>query len=242
MGRLEVLDNVEHHDLRVRLGYGAQWGDAINQVIVLPTEYEDLQREYPIVIRKEADGRYQTAALLGLDVDENLFLSPDGGWRAGYVPAARRLGPFKLGPPMEGTNEVQALIDVDDPRVGGEEGAPLFLPHGGRAPYLEQTLRTLRRVRLGLAAAQPMFAALDAHGLIQPTRLEITVEEELRYDVPEVFVIDGEALARLDGAALESLHRPGFLRAAFMLSASLGAVDRLIQLKRERLSRRSRAA
>jgi len=91
-----LLNNVEHRDLRVVTRHSVDFGDNINQVLVFPTEFEDLQREYPILFRRDADGNYQAVALLGLDRDENLFLDGDG-WQARYVPAVQRCGPFSLG-------------------------------------------------------------------------------------------------------------------------------------------------
>jgi hypothetical protein len=58
---------------------------------VLPTEFEEVQREYPILIRKDPSGDYQAVALLGLDRDENLFLD-ETGWNARYVPAVQQRG------------------------------------------------------------------------------------------------------------------------------------------------------
>ena len=73
-----LLNNVDHRDVRVRTGHSAEFGDATNMVRVFATEYEELQREYPILIRRDDEGRFHTAALLGLDPDENLFLGADG--------------------------------------------------------------------------------------------------------------------------------------------------------------------
>ena len=73
-----LLNNVDHADLRVIAGHGATFGDAINQALILPTEFEAAQREYPILIRKDDAGGYQAVVLLGLDRDENLFLDETG--------------------------------------------------------------------------------------------------------------------------------------------------------------------
>ena len=91
-----LLNNVEHRDLRVVTRHSVDFGDAINQVLVFPTEFEDLQREYPILFRRDAEGNIQAVALLGLDRDENLFLDGEG-WHARYVPAVQRCGPFSIG-------------------------------------------------------------------------------------------------------------------------------------------------
>ena len=58
-----LLNNVDHHDLKVALGHDAAFGDAINQVLVLPTEFAEVQREYPILFRKDDAGAFRAVAL-----------------------------------------------------------------------------------------------------------------------------------------------------------------------------------
>ena len=235
MGCLEVLNNVDHHDVRIRLGHGAVWGDAVNLVLAFPTEYEELQREYPILIRKDEQGAWQAVVMLGFERDENLFLN-GATWEARYVPAARRLAPFRLAFPQDRDGAISSAdpivqIDMDHPRVSREEGAPLFRSAGGQAPYLEHMIRILRAVHVGVEAAAPMFTAFERHGLIEPARLEITLHDGRRMDVPDVYTIGREPLARLAPEGLAALHRAGFLRLAIMLQASLANVTHLIERK-----------
>ena len=53
-----LLDNNTHKDLRVRLVYGPDYGDNVGTVLAFPTEFADLQREYPIFFRRDANGEY----------------------------------------------------------------------------------------------------------------------------------------------------------------------------------------
>ena len=87
------INNVDHADLRVSVRAGAEFGDAANQTLVFPAEFEELQREFPIIFRRREAG-LQAYALLGLDRDENLFLSDDR-WTSRYVPASFRRGPSR---------------------------------------------------------------------------------------------------------------------------------------------------
>src|ERR1044072_4866376 len=96
-----LLNNVDHHDLRVIVGHSAAFGDAINQALVFPTEFDAVQREYPILFRRDAAEGLQAVALLGLDRDENLFLD-EAGWHARYVPAGQQRGPFPIGLRQDG--------------------------------------------------------------------------------------------------------------------------------------------
>lgn len=233
-----LLNNVDHADLRVIVHHAPEFGDSVNQVLVFPTEFDDIQREYPIFFRRDPSGALQSIALLGLDRDENLFLD-EHGWQGRYVPAVLQRGPFLIGlqereADGEARREPMVHIDLDHPRVSKDEGLPLFLPHGGNAPYLDHVAGVLRAIYTGIEATAPMFAAFEAAGLIEPVSLEIEVDETRKYVLPDLFTIGRAPLAALDGARLEQLNRAGFLGVAFLVASSMGNVRRLIELKNTR--------
>ena len=232
-----LLNNVDHQHLRVDTRHGAAYGDAINQVLIFPTEYEDVQREYPIFFRRDEAGDFQSIALLGLDKDENLFLGEDGSWQAGYVPAMQRRGPFSIAlQERQGETAPRPMIhvDLDHPRICSDEGEPLFLPHGGNAPYLAHVTEVLRSIYTGIEVGRPMFAAFAELGLIRPVAVEARLSDDELFVLPDFHTIDEARLAALDGASLARLHEGGFLRAAFLAAASLGNMSRLIALKNRR--------
>jgi hypothetical protein len=234
-----LLNNVDHQDLRVAALHGPDHGDAVNQMLVFPTEFEALQREYPIFFRRDEDGAFQAVVLLGLDRDENLFLSRDGRWVGRHVPAMAARGPFSIGlqRTAEGApGEPMIHIDLDDPRVGTERGEALFLPQGGHAPHLQRIVGLLGEIFDGMALAPSMFAAWDAAGLLEPVKVEILLSETERYDLDDYYSIAPERLAALDGATLVALNQAGHLRAAFMALASQANVERLIALKTRKRS------
>ena len=227
-----LLNNVDHGDLRVATGHGPAFGDNINQVLIFPTEFEGVQREYPIFFRKDAEGAFQSVALLGLDRDENLFLE-NGGWNARYVPALQQRGPFSIALREQGA-EPMIHVDLDDPRVRAAQngdGEPVFLPAGGNAPYLQHVARLLGVIYDGLEISKAMFAAFEAANLIEPVDVEIKLDEHTQYDLPELYTISQERFAGLDGEALQALHRSGFLAAAQWVLSSLGNVGFLVELK-----------
>lgn len=223
-----LLNNIDHADVRVRLGHGAAFGDAINQIELLPTEFEAAQRDYPIVLRRTPEGGWRAFALLGLDTHENLFLDGEN-WRARYVPALAQRGPFSIGV-SQGGGEPMIHIDLAHPRVGSE-GEPLFRDHGGNAPYLDHIAKVLQVIYAGVEAAPAMYRAFETAGLIAPVTLEIALPDGRTYRVPDCHTIDPAVLAQLDGEALVSLAQRDLLRPAVWLASSLGNVGRLIELK-----------
>lgn len=245
MARYELLNNVTHKDLRVVTRFGNEFGDATGLVPAFPTEFAELQREYPIFFRRERDsGQWQAVALLGFDARENLFLQ-DGRWNAAYLPGAIAKGPFLIGfqeQRIDGELRREPVIhvDMDSPRIGRGEGEAVFLPHGGNSPYLEHVSGVLRGIRDGVEAGTAMFAAYDALGLIQPMNLEVKLDEQHGVSLAGLHGIDRERLAALDAGELHGLHRAGYLEGAYLVLASLHNLRRLMAEKQRRL--RSAAA
>ena len=230
------LDNVEHGSLRVS-ARGSPELDNVNQTLVVPGEFEEVQREYPIFLRRDQEGQFVAVALLGFDKGENLFLE-DGQWSARYVPAAHRRGPFFLGirEAELGSPELAVHVDLDDPRVGANQGEALFREHGGNSPYLTHVTNTLHTIHEGLASAPQMYAALDELGLVQPIEMEVQLDEGASYRLPSMFTIGMEQIQALTGAELERLHRSGFLAPTIFIRSSLPNLNRLVELKRRKLA------
>ncbi len=237
MSKPVFLDNVAHHDLKVITGYAAPFGDSVNQAIVFPTEFLELQREYAIFFRRTEEG-WQSVVLLGLDTDENLYLDGDS-WNARYVPALHQRGPCMIGYrdiEVDGDLRREPIIavDMEHPRVSRTRGMPLFLPHGGNAPLLEHFAKVLQTLQIGEEASSGMFAAFEAAGLIVPVSIDLRLDESTLYVVPDLFTISAEALAGLKGGELERLNAPGYLVLAHYVLASVSNVNRLIELKNRR--------
>lgn len=238
MAQYELLNNIKHKDLRVVTRFGREYGDEIGMVAAFPTEFAELQREYPIFFRKEKD-EWQAVALLGFERNENLFLH-EGRWNAAYLPGVVAKGPFLIGfqdQRIDGEVRREPVIHVDmaHPRISFGEGEPVFLSHGGHSAYLEHVSTVLRGIRDGVEAGRAMFAAFEVAGLIQPMKLDMQLDDQHRVSLAGLHGIDQERLAALDAATLHELHRAGYLEGAFLVQSSLHNLRRLMAEKQRRL-------
>jgi hypothetical protein len=242
-----MLNNVAHKDLRVITRYGAEFGDNSGTAMVVPTEFGDVQREYPIFFRKDATtGEYTAFALLGFSKDENLFLE-DGAWQASYVPGVIARGPFLIGfqERREGGDvqrDAVIHVNMDDPRISSTEGEAVFLPQGGNTRYLDRIAGILNGIRTGLEVSKAMFAAFAAADLIEPVKIEVKFNSEEQYDLHGMYTINQKKLAELDAETLHKLNSTGFLQGAFLVTASLSNVQRLIEMKGRRRQRQAASA
>lgn len=231
-----LLNNIDHGDLCIRTGHGAEFGDAINIVRVFVPEFEELQREYPILLRRKDGGPFHAVVLLGLDRDENLFLDA-GRWNGRYVPALLERGPFSIVSGALGGGdggEPMIHIDLDHPRISREEGHRLFLSQGGNGPYLDHVRQVLGTIFTGVEIEKSIYAAFEAHGLIEPIDIEVKLDPTTGYKLSDFYTISLERLMCLNGAALETLHRSDYFRTAMWIASSLRNIGHLIELKNER--------
>ena len=225
------LDNIAHGGLRLRNVRGPASGDPSGLVAIMPGEFVAVQREYPILFRRQEGGPPLPVALLGLAPDDNLFIA-DGRWQARYIPALARRGPLLIG---RGTGEDMAVhVDLGHAALAGagEDGAALFLPHGGHAPALEAALEALRQVHGGqaeLAAMGEVFARL---GLSEPLPLHVRVTDDQAVNLAGFEAITPEAIAGLPESAIATLRGAGFLDHAVLAAHSLGNLNALAQLHR----------
>jgi hypothetical protein len=238
MANIQRLNNIDHGELRVILGYAEEFGDNVNQTVVFPTEFTLLQREYVILIQKDEAEGYQSVAMLGLDKNENLFVGDTGIWHARYVPAMHQRGPFMIGfqnSEIDGEVQREPMIhvDLDHPRIN-DSGEPIFLQHGGNTPYLNHIIGALQTIHEGFEVMPAMFAAFEAHGLLQNVPVTINLSETEQYNIEDYYTINADRFAGLDGEALQQLNKAGYLAAAHAIMTSLSNADLLVALKNQR--------
>lgn len=237
MARYELLNNIAHQDLRVIARRGEEFGDAVGGCVVYPTEFNELQKYYPILFQSSEDGSWLTIALFGFEANENLFLSGDQ-WRAPYIPAVVERDPFIIGMQQRsnGTVEPVVHVDLDSPRISNDgQGEPLFLPFGGNAPFLTRMSSVLSVVHEGVAEADRMLAEFIRLDLIETITLEIEFPNGRHYKNSRYATISKEKLLSLPDAEVAALHRSGLLRYAYLIIGSLTNIQQLVDLKNEQL-------
>lgn len=248
MARIELLDNLSHKDLRINPSFSKELGDNIASTITFITEFAEVQKEYPILFRKdpEKDG-YHAVVLFGIQKDENLFLgdSPNGyqkfaGWNAAYIPAVVMRGPFSIGlrkKQEQGSENIEPLvnIDIEHPKVGTDEGVRVFLEQGGNSGYLQHMINTLNLIRDGMNLNKLMFDAYLRYELLEDVDINVELGNQDKHKISGFKTINADRLNQLPGDALVELSRGGFLQAAYFVVASLSNIQKLIDIKNLRL-------
>lgn len=236
---INILTNDAHRSIAVDTRARPEYGDVVNRSIALSSEFNELHREFPLLLRKTAEAPgFVADAILGFEKDENLFVENDR-WTAAHVPATLARGPFSIGyvrgeDGADAPAGVRVMIDDQHPRLR-TDGQPVFLPLGGETPYLDRIKRVLQTIDAGLRADRLLYPELAALGLLEEVKIEISVFPELRYDFSRYYTIDQQKFAALDAEPLLRLHRLGLLGLIYFLISSLGNFQKLVNLKIARL-------
>lgn len=222
----QLLNNIQHKDLRVITQRGAQWGDDIMSAPVTVDEFRKLQAHYPIVFQPDGQGGFAAAALFGLQEGQNLFLD-EQGWDADYLPLSVQRLPFSIG---IADGEMHMMIDVDSKRVSrGAEGEAVFLPHGGTTDLTENANAVLRALHEGLEATADFVQTLMRYGLLESFVLDVERPDGSHGQLTGFYFIHEERLAALDTEAIGLLHQADYLQPIYMAIASVSNFRALIK-------------
>ncbi len=232
MANMQLLNNIEHKDLRIITTSKIEFGDNVGGSLVFPEEFLQAHREYPLLIQKDVTtGDFQLIALFGFQKDQNLYLT-DAGWDAKYIPALMRREPFFIGFQQnknEGTVSPVIHIDMDSSRVSLDaEGERVFLENGGNTPYLESIKKTLLQVHEGINTARSFLKVLLDNNLVEQFMLDVVFVDESHLKTNNYYTINQEKLMALSGEKIVELHRNGTLQLAYMMLASMGNIKNLV--------------
>jgi hypothetical protein len=238
MANFQLLNNVDHKDLKVIIDRSAELGDNVWYAVTFPNEFKNLQRHYPLFfIKNPDDGEFQAVAMFGVEEGENLFLD-ENGWNASYIPLNIMRQPFLIGFQEqdhggETRREPVVSVDMDSPRIHSELGEPVFLEHGGNSDYLENINSILNVLFVGMRTTRPFFETLEELDLLESFVLDAQLSDGSEHRLAGFYTINEDVLAELEGEQLEMLNKRGYLEAIYMVIASMTNLPTLLERKNE---------
>ena len=240
MPNIQILNNVDHKNLRVITERSAKYGDNQWFAPTFAHEFRNLQSHYPVVFTKNPDtGKFQAVALLGFEDDENLFQTEDG-WDAMYIPLSIVRQPFLIGLQQsneDGVTSVEPVVSVnmDSPRISDTQGEPVFLEHGGNSEYLEQINSVLKLVHEGHERNQDFVDMLLGMDLLESFVLDVELNDGSEHRMSGFYTINETSLRGLTGDDLVVLNNNGYLEAVYMAIASLSNISVLVDRKNRKM-------
>jgi hypothetical protein len=186
---------------------------------------------FPIAFTKADDG-FTPVGLLGLAQGQNVFVATNGRWIGGYVPAAYRGYPFRLGKTQEG----QRLLCVDEDSgllmsVGeaSDKAERFFDPDGNPADAVKQVLGFLSQVDDNRGSTIEVCDLLEVHKLIEPWPITVKTAAGDQ-NIEGLYRVNEASVRALKSKAVTALHKENALMAAYCQILSMQTFPILGQL------------
>lgn len=226
MAQLTVISREQHAGKRWKryTSYSFAAHDA-----VAPLVAQELPRacmHLPIGFLKTENG-YQLVAVLGLQPGKNLWVSPDGRWLAGYVPAAYRGYPFALANTEDGQRVL--CVREDSGLVNDDEGELFFDEEGQPAKPIQDVLDFLQQVTANAQVTAQLCGVLEEHGLVSPWNVQVKSADGEK-KVEGLFRVDEAALNALPAEALAAVRDRGAMPLVYCQLLSMQHLHQLGRL------------
>lgn len=242
MSNLIALDNRIHQTLTINPQAVEQHGQSLHLVPIVVSECTAVASQFPIVLSKnEETGQFSLGAMLGFEAGENLFWYANR-WQGLYLPLQIQRQPFFLGEAAQNSEqEFVVCFDAKSPCVNddsqsNESAQAVFNADGTETDYLIQAKQCLAELLRGEQDNAQLIANLVNYELIQPMSLEITFVDQKSRRLNGLYTINKDKLAELSKDTVYELYQNGQLEVMYAMTASLGQLYRLIELKNSRLS------
>lgn len=234
MPKHELLNNIDHKNLKIITERSAKYGDDIWYAPTFWREFRSVQSTYPILFQHNSEqNTYIPLAFFGFQNGENLFLTANE-WDAAYIPLSVQRMPFYIGYQRK-TGEVEdqrvITIDMESARVSTEEGVALFLEYGGNSEYLERIANILETLHEGVQENGAFVAKLVELELLEPVTLDITLNDGSEHQMIGFHTINETKLKALSPDVLVELHNKGYLSAIYAAAFSQIKFGDLIRRK-----------
>jgi hypothetical protein len=220
-----------HGDLRLNRGTDYRFAAAAHSIPLGLGEFEIASRHYPILFT--AGTNPVPVALVGLGEHGNLFVNPDGTWRAdSYVPAYCRAFPFVFVEDAP-ANTTFVAMQAEAACLGTETGQNLFEDETP-TQALNDAIGFCATLRDSLRAAGAMARAMEEAGLLQDEEATVNFTAGGGTRVRGFKVLKPGALETVSDEIFLDWRRRGWLPSIYAHLLAAGQWARLIDLAAQR--------
>jgi len=207
--KIVVLDITKHKNTRVAPVTDFSFAASANSIPIAGVEFIEAAKEYPIAFIKNSQGAYIPTIILGLQDNQNLFVSKEGKWNGYYIPAYVRRYPFVPSTTNE-AGKLNICIDAAYKGIDAENGAPVFNADGTPAPMLERAVQLIQDYHVQMQHTNSFISRLADSGVLQEMKAEFgTRDGSKKFRLNGIFVVNEEKLRALDDAKVLDFFRKG---------------------------------
>lgn len=228
-GYQEIVPLTRHH--RVLLPEARKLPLVFRSITALPLSYTEFSvacRDYPIAFIGN-DGAYVAMAVLGMENQQNLFVTPEGAWDpAVYLPAYVRRYPFCMTRVTVDGKEQPERIACVEKRAISDKGEALYDARGGELPAWVERKKLLFEYEADLVRSDEMSRALAGLGLLEGFTMQAQPNQGAPLAVTGMYRVAEEKLAALAPETLKDLAQKGMLARVYAHLISLANFGRLL--------------
>jgi hypothetical protein len=216
-----------HGSLSIDTKQDYSFASQVNSVPLTATEFPNAARDYVIVFAGQETP--MPAAILGVQQDQNIFISDDGRWEGRYIPAFVRRYPFVFS-----TNEDKSTFTlcIDKEFQGLNEddrGEKLFDEEGEKTSYLDKMLNFLSEYQVQFQRTQTFCEKLKELDLLESMQAHISLPGGSQQSLTGFQVINRDRLKALDGDKLAELAKTDELELAYLHLQSLNNFSVMVE-------------
>ena len=228
-----ALDAGRHGGLKLGAAPGHGFASNTNAVPLAGVEFAEAVKEYPVVFTRDAAGAVGAVAVLGLELNENVFLGGQADWQAHYLPAFVRRYPFILAANPGNPGEPWVCLDESCAWLGPLTGEPLFAD-GQPSDYLRQIIAFLADYNTQLERTAIFGRKLSDWGLLTEGQAQASTADGQVHTLAGILTVDENALRQLAADKILELFKTGELAWIYFHLASLGNFRLLAERKSAR--------
>lgn len=220
------LDKEKHKDMKVAVNNAFNYAKNTHLAAASIREFAQLASTMPIVfILDPQTNRYHVVAMLGMEQNQNLFLTGDR-WQGPHVPMNILRYPFDVRPDGE---KLGVFIDENSDLLS-EDGQPLFTEAGEASDFLKNRQQFLADLANSEMLTQRFVKQVVDLDLLEQVQIRLTYENGQQRNVTGMMTINEKKLLELSDEKVLELHKAGFLGALYAVMMSLGQLNRLVEL------------
>ena len=229
-GYQDIVPLTKQH--RVVMPEARKLPTVFRNIAALPLSYTEFGaacRDYPIAFIGGQDGRYVAMAVLGLEKDQNLFVTEDGAWDAAvYLPAYVRRYPFCMTRVSVNGKEQPERIACVEKRAINDKGETLHDAKGNPTPLWEERKKLLFDYENDLVRSDEMARAIAELGLLETFTMQAVPNQGQPIAMTGMHRVAEQKLGALAPEKLKELTQNGILARIYAHLISLSNFGRLL--------------
>lgn len=225
------LNKDRHKNLYIEPVEGYNFAAETNSLYIAAIEFIKAASEYVIVFGQDAEKTVYPVVLLGLKVNQNLFVDKKGKWNADYIPAYARRYPFILATPKADAENFTVCIDESYTGFNtAKEGQILFDKKGKETAILKQAVEFLQDYQKNVQLTTLFCKNLVKLDLLEPMQANVQMKTGDKFAIGGFQCVSRKKLKLLKPEKLAELAKSDELELIYTHLLSLNNISRLLKI------------